>query len=156
MVLNSPTKASSRKVRLLLQVSSEQVDAQGRPQVSWEMLPIHCHAWTCLSIVTLEYKSSANEKWVCIICEWKEILFYPTNTKKNNKKNLNKRNIKQKNEQHLSKEVKNKQIHSQIKIHSEHLKNINKIEKYKNTELQSVNEWTHNQWRQKQIDTLSD
>ena len=42
------------------------------------------------------------------------------------------------------------------KIHSEHLKNINKIEKYKNTELQSVNEWTHNQWRQKQIDTLSD
>ena len=26
---------------------------------------------------------------------------------------------------------KNKQIHSQIKIHNEHLKNINKMEKYK-------------------------
>ena len=34
----------------------------------------------------LEYTSSANEKWVCIIREWKEILFYPTNTKKTQKK----------------------------------------------------------------------
>ena len=31
-------------------------------------------------------------------------------------------------------EDKNKQIHSQIKIHNEHLKNITKIDKYKKTE----------------------
>ena len=39
----------SRKMGLRLQASSEQVDAQSRPQVSTEMLlvldmPIHCHA----------------------------------------------------------------------------------------------------------------
>ena len=32
---------------------------------------------------------------------------------------------------HTTDNDKNKQIHSQIKIHNEHLKNINKIEKYK-------------------------
>ena len=32
-------------------------------------------------------------------------------------------------------EDKNKQIHSQIKIHNEHLKNINKIEKYKKSNM---------------------
>ena len=32
---------------------------------------------------------------------------------------------------HTTDEDMNKQIHSQIKIHNEHLKNINKIEKYK-------------------------
>ena len=37
-----------------LQASSEQADAQSRPQVSREMLPIHCHVGACLSIVTLE------------------------------------------------------------------------------------------------------
>ena len=77
-----------------------------------------------------EYASFVNEKK----------FFSTQQIQKKKQKKLNKRNIKQKNEQHLSKEVKNKQIHSQIKIHSEHLKNINKIEKYKNTELQSVNE----------------
>ena len=30
-----------------------------RPQVSREMLPVHCHAWTYLSIVTLECTSPA-------------------------------------------------------------------------------------------------
>ena len=32
---------------------------------------------------------------------------------------------------HTTDNNKNKQIHSQIKIHNEHLKNINKTEKYK-------------------------
>ena len=39
-----------------------------------------------------------------------------------------------KTEQHFYNEDKNKQVHSQIKIHKEHLKNTNKIEKYKKTE----------------------
>ena len=33
--------------------------------------------------------------------------------------------------EHTTIEDKNKQIHSQIKIHNEHLKNITKIDKYK-------------------------
>ena len=41
----------------------------------------------------------------------------------NNKVSKNKR---------TTNEDKNKQMRSQIKIHNEHLKNINKIEKYKN------------------------
>ena len=48
---------SSRKTRVQLQASSEQADDQIRPQVSKEILPIHCHAWTWLSIVTLECTS---------------------------------------------------------------------------------------------------
>ena len=61
---------SNRKVGLRPQVSSEHADAHSRPQVSREMLPVHCHAWTCLSIVALECTSpvkrfppkTANEK----------------------------------------------------------------------------------------------
>ena len=45
--------------RVLLQASSEQPDEQSRPQVGRKMLPIHCHDLTCLSIVTLECRSSA-------------------------------------------------------------------------------------------------
>ena len=45
--------------RVLLQASSEQLDEQSRPQVSRKMLPIHCHDLTCLSIATLECRSSA-------------------------------------------------------------------------------------------------
>ena len=36
-----------------------------------------------------------------------------------------------KTEKHFYNEDKNKQVHSQIKIHNEKMKNINKIEKYK-------------------------
>ena len=50
---------SNRKTRVRNQASSEQSDAQSRPQVSREMLTIHCHAWTCLTIVTLECMSPA-------------------------------------------------------------------------------------------------
>ena len=50
---------SSRKPRILPQASSEQADAQSRPQVSRQMLPIHFHSWTCLSIVMLESTSCA-------------------------------------------------------------------------------------------------
>ena len=50
---------SSRKPRTRPQASSEQADAQSRPQVSREMLPIHCHVWTCLSNATLECTSPA-------------------------------------------------------------------------------------------------
>ena len=46
-------------MRLLSQASNKQADAQSRPQVSREMLPIHCHAWTCLSIVAFECTSPA-------------------------------------------------------------------------------------------------
>ena len=49
----------SKETRLRDQASSEQADAQSRPQVSREMLPVHCHAWTCLSIITLECTSPA-------------------------------------------------------------------------------------------------
>ena len=38
---------------------------------------------------------------------------------------------KKKTEQHFYSEDKNSQTHSQFKIYNEHLKNINKIEKYK-------------------------
>ena len=49
---------SSRKMPLLpRQASSEQEDGQSRPQVSRQMLPIHCHAY--LLIVTLECTSPA-------------------------------------------------------------------------------------------------
>ena len=51
------TANSSRKTGLPPQVSSEQPDAQSRPQVGREMLPIHCHAWTCLSNATPECTS---------------------------------------------------------------------------------------------------
>ena len=40
-------------------------------------------------------------------------------------------NYRVSNNKHTTDEDKNKQIHLQIKIHNEHLKNINKIEKYK-------------------------
>ena len=50
---------SSSKMPVGMQASSEQVDAQSRPEVSREMLYIYCHAWTCLSIVTLECTSPA-------------------------------------------------------------------------------------------------
>ena len=61
---------SNRKVGLRPQVSSEHAVAHSRPQVSREMLPVHCHAWTCLSIIALECTSpvrrfppkTANEK----------------------------------------------------------------------------------------------
>ena len=43
----------------------------------------------------------------------------------------NNNNYKVSKNKHTTDEDKNKQIHSQIKIHNEHLKNINKIEKYK-------------------------
>ena len=45
-----------------------------------------------------------------------------------------------KTEQHFYNEDKSKQVHSQIKIHNEHLKNITKNDKYKKTELQSIKE----------------
>ena len=41
------------------QASSEQADAVSRPQVNREVLPIHCQAWACPSIVTLECTSPA-------------------------------------------------------------------------------------------------
>ena len=43
----------------------------------------------------------------------------------------NTNNYKVSKNKHITDEDKNKQIHSQIKIHNEHLKNIHKIEKYK-------------------------
>ena len=46
-------------------------------------------------------------------------------------------NKSKKAEQHLFNEGKNKQVHLQINIY---LKNIAKIEKYKKSEVQSINE----------------
>ena len=43
----------------------------------------------------------------------------------------NNNNCKVSKNKHTTNEDKNNQIHSQMKIHNEHLKNINKIEKYK-------------------------
>ena len=40
-------------------------------------------------------------------------------------------NYKESKNEHTTNENKNKQIHSQIKIHNEHLKNITKIDKIK-------------------------
>ena len=48
---------SSSKMPVEMQASSEQADTQNRPEVCREMLHIHSHAWTCLSIVTLECTS---------------------------------------------------------------------------------------------------
>ena len=53
-----------------------------------------------------------------------------TKIKKHNKKTV----------QQFHNEDKNKQVHLQIKIHSEHLKNITKIGKYKKTELPRIKE----------------
>ena len=50
---------SSRKMPVLPQDLSEQADSQSRCQVSRETLPTHCHASTCLSIVTLECTSAS-------------------------------------------------------------------------------------------------
>ena len=47
----------SREMPFLRQTSSEQADAQSRPQVRREMLSVHWEAWTWLCIVTLECKS---------------------------------------------------------------------------------------------------
>ena len=49
----------SKETRLLLQASSEQADTESRPQLSREILPIHCQAWTCPYIVMLNYTSPA-------------------------------------------------------------------------------------------------
>ena len=49
----------SKETGLLLQASNEQADSESRPQVSREVLPIHCQAWTCPSIVMLNYTSPA-------------------------------------------------------------------------------------------------
>ena len=51
---SSERESSCRKTRVSPQPPSEQADAQSRPRVSREMLPVHWKAWTCLSIVTLE------------------------------------------------------------------------------------------------------
>ena len=59
MFTTSLSKVSGRKMPVQPQASSEQADAQSRSQVRREMLPIHCHTWTCLSIVTLECTSPA-------------------------------------------------------------------------------------------------
>ena len=50
---------SDRIMPFLCQASSEQAEAQSRLKKSRQMLPILYHAWTCLSIVTLECTSSA-------------------------------------------------------------------------------------------------
>ena len=121
--------SSSRKISLPPQASSEQADAQSRPQVSREMLPVHCHAWTCLSTVTLECALPAkrfppqtvNEKEYptqslsFILTENQWTLLKLTNTIKNLTALLQQRQ-------------KNKRAQSQIKIH---LKNTTKIGKYK-------------------------
>ena len=49
--------------------------------------------------------------------------------------NTKKLNYKISKNKHTTDEDKNNQIHSQIKIHNEHLKNINKIEKYKKLDM---------------------
>ena len=51
-------------------------------------------------------------------------------TKKNDMVAINNNYETSKNE-HTNNEYKNKQIHSEIKIHNEHLKNVSKIDKYK-------------------------
>ena len=54
------TYALSKETPLQPQASSEDADDQGSPQMSRKILPVHCQAWTCLSIVTLECTSPAN------------------------------------------------------------------------------------------------
>ena len=122
---------------LRCQTSSEQADAQSRPQVSSEMLPIHCRAWTCLSNATLDCTSPAKR-------------FSPKTV--NEKKLLSTQQIL-KTEQHFYNEDKNKQVHSQIKIHNEQLKNITKIVKYKKnwTKKVSKNEHRTDEDKKKQI-----
>ena len=127
---------------LQAQASSDQVYAQSKPQVSRQMLPIHCHAGTCWSIVTLECalpakrsppktvnekKSHSTQSLTFTLTENQWPLLKLTNTIK-------------KTEQHSYTKDKNKQVYSQIKKHNEQLKSITKISKYKKTELQSIKE----------------
>ena len=146
---------SSRKTPLSLQDPRKQADAQSRSQVSRQMLPIHCHAWTCLFIVTFEC-TSPTKRFPPKTAKWKEIPSNPTNTKKLNSapttktktnkytrrlwctwrtlltlKNTKKLKYKLWKNKHTNDKDKNNQIHSQIKIHNEHLNNINNIDKYK-------------------------
>ena len=171
---------SSRKILLPRQASSEQADVQSRPEVSREMLRIHCHAWTCLSIVMLECSSSAkrflsktvNEKkflssqsLTFILTDNQLKLLKLTNTIKKTEQHFysktktnkytgrlryimntwrtllkfknTKKTLKYKvtmNKQKTDKD-KNNQMHSQNKIHNEHLKAINKICNYKNLNI---------------------
>ena len=53
--------------------------------------------------------------------------------------NTKKLNYKVSKNKHTTDEEKNSQIHAKIKIHNEHLKNINKIEKYKNLNMTEHN-----------------
>ena len=49
--------------------------------------------------------------------------------------NTKKLNYKVSKNKHTTDEEKNNQIYAKIKIHNDHLKNINKIEKYKNLNM---------------------
>ena len=80
--------------------------------MSKEMLRVLCQAWTWLSIVTVKCTSPAKK--------------FPPKTA--NEKSFLLPSKYKKTEQHFYKEDKNKQVHSQIKMH---LKRIAKIEKYK-------------------------
>ena len=88
------------------------------------MLPIHCHAWICLYNATLECASPANT----------------FRQKTANEKNFLSIQQNQKTEQHFYNEDKNKKVPFQIKMH---LKNITKIEKYKNHPKYKVSKNKH-------------
>ena len=112
--VKSPHARVVKKTGLRFQASGEQADAYSKPQVSREMLPIHGHAWTCLSSAMFQCASPAKK-------------FSP---KIANEKNfLSTQQIQKKMEQQFYIEEKNKQVHLQIKMH---LKNI-KIEEYRKT-----------------------
>ena len=90
---------SSRKTRVQGQASSEQADAQGKPQVCREMLPIHCRTRTCLSNATLECTSPAKRFSLTTVNEKK---FLSTQQIQKKKKQP---------EQHFYNNDKNKQVH---------------------------------------------
>ena len=112
-------------------------------------MPVHSQAWTCLSIVKLECTSPAKRFLPKTVNDQKfsstqSLTFTFTKNQSELKNEANMETLRPtkqndivainnsykvlKNE-HRTSENENKQIHSQIKIHNEHMKNITEIDK---------------------------
>ena len=108
-------------------------------------MPIHCHTWAYITCLEIPAEN----------CQWKGTSFYPItdlyfNWEPTNITKINKYN--KKTEQYFYNEDKYKQVHSQIKVHNEHLKNITKIGKYKKLNYKvSKNKHTTNEDKNNQI-----
>ena len=145
-----PFVISSRKTRLSPQTSIEQADAQSRPQVSKEMLPVHWQDWTCLSNATLECTSPAKRIPLKAAImnstfttktranKYTHRLKYGERTLLKNWKIQKKLKYKVSKNKHKTDENKNNQIHLQIKIQLMNITQIGKCKTLKKTEIKKT------------------